>query len=126
MLLKNYHFITDENIPPKVVAYVRSIGINVLDIVEQGLASTSDAEIIQLAVDTNRIILTQDSDFGTFFFKEGFRPTGIVYIRPGHVKSADLIKIIDSLLGVELEVKIPFIIVAELVADKVKIRLREI
>ena len=96
------------------------------DIKEQGLSSTSDVSIIQLAIETNRIILTQDSDFGTLFFKEIVKLTGIVYIRPGHVASSELIKIISSLFNQEIDITIPFIIVAELLSDKIKIRIREL
>ncbi|HEV7349383.1 DUF5615 family PIN-like protein [Telluribacter sp.] len=126
MLLKEYPFITDENIPPLVVSFLRSISIDVFDIKEEGMASTPDTSIIELAIEKARIILTQDSDFGTLFFRENIQPIGIVYIRPGHVRSTDLIKILTILLDKELDVKIPFIIVAELFPEKVKIRVREI
>lgn len=126
MLIKDYSFITDENIPPQVVSFIRNTGIDVFDIKEQGLSSTSDASIIQLAIETNRIILTQDSDFGTLFFKEAMKLTGIVYIRPGHAASSELIKIISSLFNQEIDITIPFIIVAELLSDKIKIRIREL
>ncbi|WP_247237507.1 DUF5615 family PIN-like protein [Telluribacter sp. SYSU D00476] len=125
MLLKDYPFIADENIPPLVVSFLRSIGTDVFDIKEEGMASTSDASIIELAIDKARVILTQDSDFGTLFFKKNIRPIGIIYIRPGHVRSTDLIKLLTILLEKELDVKVPFIIVAELMPDKVKVRVRE-
>lgn len=49
MLLREYSFITDENIPPQVVSFIRKTGIDVFDIKEQGLFSTSNISIIQLA-----------------------------------------------------------------------------
>ena len=58
------------------------------------------------------------------FFQSGFQLTGIIYIRPGHVNSQDAIKIIDTLFNQNIEIDIPFIIVAELVKNKVKIRVR--
>ena len=57
MLLKEYAFIADENIPTQVVSFIRNLGIDVMDIKEQGLASSPDASIIELAVDTERLSL---------------------------------------------------------------------
>lgn len=126
MLLKDYHFIADENISPRVVLFLREIGIDVFDIKEEGLAGTSDSDIIKQAVRADRIVLTQDSDFGTLVFKEKVRLTGIIYLRPGHVKSLDAVRILKTLLDKEIDVDIPFLIVAELQANRIKIRLRNL
>ena len=91
-----------------------------------GLQGIPDREIIDLAVREERIILTQDSDFGTDFFISGFRATGIIYIRPGHVSSNEVIKIFDAILNEKIDIEIPFIIVAELIQNKVKIRIRKL
>lgn len=124
MKLTDYKFITDENIQGKVVEHLITSGYDIFDIKKEGLNTMSDDEILELAIEKHRIIITQDSDFGTSFFQSGFQLTGIIYVRPGHVNSQDVIKIIDSLLNQNIEIDIPFIIVAELVKNKVKIRVR--
>ena len=126
MKLTEFRFVTDENIQPKVVEHLTALGFDIFDIKGMGLQGTSDHEILDLAVNENRIILTQDSDFGTDFFTSGFRATGIIYIRPGHVNSNEITKILDILLNEEIDIEIPFIIVAELVKNKVKIRVRKL
>ncbi len=126
MLLKNYHFIADENISPRVVSFLREAGINVFDVKEEGMAGTSDSDISKLAVRMERIVLTQDSDFGTLVFEEKARLTGIVYLRPGHVKALDAVRILNALLDKEINVDVPFIIVAELQTNRIKIRLRNL
>lgn len=126
MLLKRYHFIADENISPRVVSFLRENGIAVFDIKEEGLAGTSDNDIIKLAMEAQGIVLTQDSDFGTLVFKENTKFTAIIYLRPGHVKSLDAVNILKALLDREIDVEIPFIVVAELQANRVKIRLRNL
>jgi predicted nuclease of predicted toxin-antitoxin system len=124
MKLTDYKFITDENIQGKVVEHLITSGYDIFDIKKEGLSTMSDDEILELAIEKHRIILTQDSDFGTSFFQSGFQLTGIIYVRPGHVNSQDVIKIIDTLFSQNIEIDIPFIIVAELVKHKVKIRVR--
>ena len=126
MKLTEFRFITDENIQPKVVEHLTTLGLDIFDIKEMGLQGTPDHEILDLAVGNNRVILTQDSDFGTDFFTPGFRATGIIYIRPGHVNSYEIIKILNVLLNKDVDIEIPFIIVAELVKNKVKIRVRKL
>lgn len=124
MRLTDYRFITDENIQGQVVEHLITSGYDIFDIKKEGLSTMSDDEILELAIEKHRIIITQDSDFGTSFFQSGFQLTGIIYVRPGHVNSQDVIKIIDTLFSQNIEIDIPFIIVAELVKNKVKIRVR--
>ena len=126
MKLTEFRFITDENIQPKVVEHLTALGLDIFDIKGMGLQGTSDHEILDLAVNENRIILTQDSDFGTDFFTSGFRATGIIYVRPGHVNSHEVIQILNVLLNEGIDIEIPFIIVAELVKNKVKIRVHKL
>ena len=119
-----YKFITDENIQGQVVEHLITSGYDIFDIKKEGLSTMSDDEILELSIEKHRIIITQDSDFGTSFFQAGFQLTGIIYVRAGHVNSQDVIKIIDTLFGQNIEIDIPFIIVAELAKHKVKIRVR--
>jgi predicted nuclease of predicted toxin-antitoxin system len=71
MELKNFKFITDENIQTKVIDYLITLGLDIFDIKQMGLQGMPDHEILDLAVNENRIILTQDADFGTDFFYIG-------------------------------------------------------
>jgi predicted nuclease of predicted toxin-antitoxin system len=126
MELTEFKWITDENIQTKVIDYLSMLGLDIFDIKQMGLQGTPDHEILDLAVRETRIILTQDSDFGTDFFVSGLRATGIIYIRPGHVNSNEVIKILEALLKEKIAIETPFIIVAELVKNKVKIRIRRL
>jgi predicted nuclease of predicted toxin-antitoxin system len=126
MELTDFKFITDENIQTKVIDYLTILGLDIFDIKQMRLQGTSDHKILDLAVHENRIIITQDSDFGTDFFTSGIQATGIIYIRPGHVNSSEVIKILDAILNEKIDIEIPFIIVAELIKNKVKIRIRKL
>lgn len=56
-------FLADENIANDVVHALRNAGHDVLDVKEQSLYGTSDQQLIQLAFEQQRIILTHDKDF---------------------------------------------------------------
>ena len=56
-------FLTDENIYPQMVEAIRRLSHDVLDIKEQNLFSIPDSDIIQIAQDTKRILITYDNNF---------------------------------------------------------------
>lgn len=55
-------FLADVNIPQSVINHLIKIGHDVLDIKKQNL-ELKDTEIIKIARDQKRIILTRDKDF---------------------------------------------------------------
>jgi predicted nuclease of predicted toxin-antitoxin system len=77
-------WLTDENIPDQLVQNMRSEGITVETVKDRGMLGKSDQLLLDLAYREKRIILTQDSDFGTLVFAGGQSFWGIVYVRPGH------------------------------------------
>lgn len=53
---------------------IRSIG--------DDFSGIMDEEVVQLALDENRTILTFDSDYGELIFKHGYKPSaGVIYLR---------------------------------------------
>lgn len=58
------HFLTDENIFPRVVEFLRSHNFDVKDIRGELLVGISDEEIANLAKKEQRILLTFDKHFG--------------------------------------------------------------
>lgn len=55
-------FLVDVNIPQSVIVSLTNLGHDVLDIKEKNI-SAKDTEIIELAKQENRVILTRDKDF---------------------------------------------------------------
>lgn len=56
-------FLADMPISPKTVFYLRSMGHDVYRISEKGLPKAKDSEIVDIAENEQRIILTMDLDF---------------------------------------------------------------
>jgi predicted nuclease of predicted toxin-antitoxin system len=73
-------WLADECIDASLVAALRRAGHGVVYIAESG-AGTTDAEIIQLAHDERRLLLTEDRDFGELAFRWGRASSGIVLLR---------------------------------------------
>lgn len=125
MKLRNFAFLADENMHMEVVEHWRKQGLDIVAVKEVGLLATSDVTVMRYAVSQNRLVLTQDSDFGTLAILDGEPITGIVYLRPGHIKPAFTIGTMETLFAREIDVEPPFIIVAERTASTVKIRVRK-
>ncbi|MFQ5645414.1 MAG: DUF5615 family PIN-like protein [bacterium] len=97
MRLKESKLLADENISPKVVAYLRELGADVLDIKECGWQGKTDYEIIDRALAEKRICLTCDKDFGSLTVYGQKPHYGIIFIRPGDLKPKNIIKLLREL-----------------------------
>lgn len=124
MKLRGAALMTDENIHPDVVAYLRSQGCEVFDVKERKLFGASDVDLIQQAYTEQRVILTHDSDFGTLAIAAQKPIYGIVYLRPGHIRPEYTIGTLIVLFDQELDLTPPFIVVAKRNDECVKIRVR--
>jgi len=124
--LREFHFLADENVHPEVVAYLRTHGFDVLDVKEAGMTGAGDLALIRAATAADRVVLTHDRDFGTLAIAAGEPTAGIVYLRPGHIRAGFTIRTLAALLARELDLAVPFLIVAEGGAGAVRIRVREL
>lgn len=126
MKLSELIFLSDENIQPEVVHYIRSLGYQILDVKENNLQGSSDLDLLQLAFEESRVIITHDSDFGKLAIRGGYPIKGIIYLRPGHINTASTIASWKALNSSEINFSIPFILVAENQGEVVKVRLRNL
>ena len=73
--------LANENFPRQAVEALRAQGHDVAWIAD-GLAGTKDADVLALAVRENRLLVTQDKDFGELAFRSRLPATcGIVLFR---------------------------------------------
>ncbi len=125
MKLTEFSILADENIQPAVIAYLREQGLDVFSFPEQGKIGLSDADILRFAFETERIVLTHDSDFGGLVILNEQSFIGIVYLRPGHIRTEFTIETITTVFDQVKDVHAPFIVVAERSGENVRIRLRQ-
>ena len=124
MTANELSFLTDENIDHEVVNFLRKQGFDVLDIKEEGLFSMSDHDILQMAWQQNRVVISQDSDFGTLIFRDKVQVCGVVYLRPGHESPNVHVETMEAIFSAELDFVFPFMLVSENNDGYVKIRMR--
>lgn len=123
-MLREFSWLTDENIHPEVVRFLRNEIGDVLDVKESGLVGASDAELIRISYREGRIIVTHDSDFGKLALAASESYVGIVYLRPGHIDPQHTLDTLRAILSQEMDVAPPFMLVAGRARNKVNIRLR--
>ncbi|WP_230981277.1 DUF5615 family PIN-like protein [Echinicola salinicaeni] len=66
-------FLANENVPFSIITYLKSAGFDIKAI---GIddPSITDKQVIDIAIDENRTIITYDSDYGELIFKHGYKP----------------------------------------------------
>lgn len=125
MKLNAFKFLTDENIPILVCNYLKDKGFDVVSIGEINFLGFTDEDILAFATAEHRVIITQDSDFGTLTIAENKPFLGIIYLKPGHILPKFTIIALETIFETLTEhITTPFIIVAKYQDKKVKIRLR--
>lgn len=95
-------FLADESVDMAVVRALRLAGYHVRAIVE-ALPGASDEEVAALALADDRILLTEDRDFGRLIYAEMQGTRGVIYMRyPARARSA-LARDVAELVGQEAE-----------------------
>ena len=121
----DFPLLADENVHPDVIVFLRKAGLDVDSVSEQGQFGLPDAQVLQQATESKRVVLTHDSDFGGLALM-GAKFIGIIYMRPGHIHADFTIKTLEAIRDNAPEVTPPFILVAERTGDSVKIRVRQL
>ena len=104
MKISSLKFLTDENISPRIVSFLRKKGIDVVDVKEKGWHGNEDKYLMEIANKEKRFILTHDTDFGTLAINEGVPCYGIIYMRLRNLKVSNVINILEKLLMVDKDI----------------------
>jgi len=99
MTAHTLRFLADESCDFAVVRALRKQGHNVVAVSEYAQRSI-DAELLTKATQEQRILLTEDKDFGWLVFASNTESPGVVLIRfPGHARSglvAAMTRVVDQ------------------------------
>ncbi|MTI19417.1 hypothetical protein E1176_00130, partial [Fulvivirga sp. RKSG066] len=74
-------FLANKNFSKSSVTFLREHNFDIIWITELQPGIT-DKQVIEIAINEGRTIVTHDSDYGELIFKHGMKPkSGIVYFR---------------------------------------------
>ncbi len=104
MKLHDVKILTDENISPKVTAFLRQYGLDILDTKEQQWYGKGDEDLLSIAYQEQRFVLTHDSDFGTLAINKGKLYYGILYLRLKNLKPQNVIRVCEHVLRKDVDV----------------------
>lgn len=94
-------FLANENIPFQSIIYLKSLKYDIKAIGIDN-PSISDKQVMNIAIEENRTILTYDSDYGELIFKYGYYPpAGVIFIRIQPNDPLETGKIMEQLLSKE-------------------------
>jgi predicted nuclease of predicted toxin-antitoxin system len=90
-------FLVDESTGAAVVEYLRACGYDVLAVAEI-MFQADDPDILTRAVQEQRILLTNDKDFGDLVFRSGRAHYGVVLLRLRDEHPDNRIRVLLNLL----------------------------
>ncbi len=90
--------LANENFPLKSILYLRSKGFDISSIGMDN-PSIQDHEVMNIAIEEDRTILTFDRDYGELIFKHNYKPQkGVIYLRLDDYKADEPEEIIEALI----------------------------
>lgn len=90
-------FLVDECTGPAVVRWLLGLGHDVFSVFERARGANDD-EVILRALDEDRILVTNDKDFGEKVFRDGRLHKGVVLLRLDDEMSENKIRVLGRLL----------------------------
>ena len=111
-------FVVDECTGPAVANWLRHQGHDVISVFDEHRGLGDDA-ILTLANMQNRILITNDKDFGEKIFREHRRHRGVIFLRLGNEHYPNKIAVLERVLaGYAARIPDHFVVVSE---DKLRI-----
>ena len=90
--------LANENFPYKSIYYLKEKGYDILSIGMDN-PSIKDSEIMTIAINEKRTILTFDRDYGELIFRHNYKPEkGVIYLRLDKYEPEQPGLIIDEIL----------------------------
>ena len=107
-------FFLDQDVYAATARFLRGLGHDVVTAAEAGCSRASDADLLRMAKDLGRILITRDRDYGSLVFVQG-SGSGVMYLRilPATLNSVH--QEIEAVLQVhaEEELKKAFVVIEQ-------------
>ncbi len=93
------NFLADMGISPRVVEGLRQKGHDAIHLVEQKLNRMVDGDILKKALQENRVVLTNDLDFGELLAASGGNLPSVIVFRLKDMRPSNVGKHIFSIIN---------------------------
>ena len=87
----------DENIHRKIIVALREHNFSLVSI-QESFSGIEDTKILELSLNPEQVVITQDSDFGELIYKNNFRTFSVIYLRFTPIELASIISILLDFL----------------------------
>lgn len=81
--------LVDQNLATRVAALLRDAGHGVAHVSERGMSSADDDAVLQLAAAEERVLVSEDTDFGALLARSGSPVPSFVLIRAAEPLTTD-------------------------------------
>lgn len=90
-------FFVDECVGPSVAQWLKQNNFNAISVYDD-LPGISDNEVLDKALSEDRILITNDKDFGEMIFKSRRQHCGVILLRLSNEKQSNKIMVLENLL----------------------------
>ncbi len=91
------NFVVDESTGQSVVDELRQLGHDVI-FIHEIFPGLEDSPILDIAVREDRIVITNDKDFGELVYRSGFPHAGVVLFRLQNESAANRVRMMRQVL----------------------------
>ncbi len=91
-------FIVDECTGPSVARWLTTNGHDVVSVSDETPGIT-DSEVLSRASSEDRILITNDRDFGELIFRDARPHRGVVFLRLEDERPANKVRVLEALLA---------------------------
>ncbi len=117
--MQKLKFLVDENLGFALAKWLENKGFDVNAIILT-MAGSSDEDVLEKAFSENRILITNDKDFGEKIFAKKMQHCGVILLRLQIETKENKIKVLENLLKSNIDnLSCNYIVVTE---SKIKIR----
>ncbi len=90
----------DQGLPRSTVLHLHNAGIEAVHVGDMGLATASDAKILDIGRQEGRVVVTLDADFHALLVLSGAAGPSVIRIRIEGLRAEDLASLLVNVLGV--------------------------
>ena len=91
-------FLLDEGLPRRLASYLLELGHDVTAVGQDYPFSLTDQSILTIAYREQRVVITNDKDFGDLIFRDRLPHAGVVLFRLGYVPITERTALMERVL----------------------------